>query len=46
MRDPLCNESYLLKTIESKKKNICETKQEIAELKADIEKGDTKISKR
>ena len=39
MRDPLCNESYLLKTIESKKKNICETKQEIAELKADIEKG-------
>lgn len=39
MRDPLCNESHLLETIEFYKEQIYETKEEITELKADIEKG-------
>uniref|UniRef100_UPI0022403DF9 PoNe immunity protein domain-containing protein n=1 Tax=Acetivibrio straminisolvens TaxID=253314 RepID=UPI0022403DF9 len=39
MRDPLCDKNYLLKTIELRKKYICEMKGEIVQLKSDIEKG-------
>ncbi|ABN53230.1 Domain of unknown function DUF1910 [Acetivibrio thermocellus ATCC 27405] len=39
MRDPLCDESYLLKTIESNRKFISKRKEKIIGLKADIENG-------
>lgn len=32
MRNPLCNESHLLETIEFYKEQICETKEEITVL--------------
>jgi len=40
MRDPLCDESYLLKKIEiNKNKYIRKLKDKIVELEVDIEKG-------
>jgi len=39
MRDPLCNKEDLIETIEFNQQTICEMKEEIEELKADIENG-------
>jgi len=39
MRDLLCDESYLLETIEYDKEGICKSKKKIVILKDDMEKG-------